>query len=134
MQPSLCSVHPDDPVELAAELMDWEAVRHVPVEGPQGEFVGLVTWDNVRQHFASRPLEGARGVELSCAVADIMCRDVYTVSPETTTEEALAMIQRHALGCLPVVVDGQMIALLTESDIRGSSLASRPLRDSGEKH
>ena len=43
MQTDLLAVQPDDPVELVADLMSWERVRHVPVEDAKGMLVGLVT-------------------------------------------------------------------------------------------
>src|SRR6185369_17187073 len=43
MSTDLFTVRPDDLVDLAASVMDWRHVRHVPVEDDQGRLVGLVT-------------------------------------------------------------------------------------------
>src|SRR4030095_9957232 len=43
MSTDLFTVRPDDLVELAASVMDWQHVRHVPVEDEQGRLVGLIT-------------------------------------------------------------------------------------------
>ena len=44
MQTDIFTVQPDDPVELVAELMGWERIRHVPVEDEKGRLVGLVSY------------------------------------------------------------------------------------------
>src|SRR6185295_19948016 len=58
MQTDLIIVHPSDPIELAADIMSWERIRHLPVEDEHGNFVGLVTSRAVLKHFANLP--GAR--------------------------------------------------------------------------
>ena len=37
------TVHPEDLVDLAASVMEWEHIRHVPVEDTDGRLVGLVS-------------------------------------------------------------------------------------------
>ena len=53
MQTDLLTVQPDDPVELVADIMSWERIRHVPVEDDAGKLVGLVTSRAVLRHFAN---------------------------------------------------------------------------------
>ena len=48
-----------------------------------------------------------------------MRRDLLTVTPDTLTVDAIALMRRHRVGCLPVVQDGQIVALLTEEDFMG---------------
>ena len=43
MATDLFTVQPDDPVEIVANLMSWERIRHVPVEDKEHRLVGLVT-------------------------------------------------------------------------------------------
>ena len=43
MTSDLFTVHPEDIVDLAASVMDWEHVRHVPVEDRAGRLVGIVS-------------------------------------------------------------------------------------------
>ena len=48
-----------------------------------------------------------------------MRRDILTVSPDTLTVDAIALMRRQRVGCLPVVEDGHIVALLTEEDFMG---------------
>ena len=43
MSTDLFTLRPTDLVDLAASLMDWRHIRHVPVEDEKGHLVGLVT-------------------------------------------------------------------------------------------
>jgi CBS domain-containing protein len=110
MSTDLFTVHPEDLIDLAASVMDWEHLRHVPVEDHEGHLVGLVTHRQllrqVSQGQAGRPV----------AVREIMNPDPITVSPETTTLEALDLMRSSKLGCLPVVQDTKLVGLVTESD------------------
>ena len=54
MSVELFTVHPEDPVDLVANIMDWERVRHVPVEDDLGRLVGVVSYRSVLKCF-SRP-------------------------------------------------------------------------------
>jgi len=126
MQTEVVTVQPDDPVELAADLMSWERIRHLPVEDGSGKLVGLVTSRAVLRHFAAlakRPSErdvseAGKGQE-SVPVERIMRRDLLTVSPDTSTLDAIALMRRQRVGCLPVVQDGHIVALVTEEDFMG---------------
>ena len=147
MQTDLFIVHPGDPIELAADIMSWERIRHLPVEDEGGKLVGLVTSRAVLRHFANLPgartesqialprsdsstsliAEIARSHErsqepsgaLPVTVADVMQRDLVTVSPETWTLDAIALMRRHRIGCLPVVKDGRIVAMVMEEDFMG---------------
>lgn len=118
MQTDVLTVHADDPIELVADLMSWERIRHVPVEDEKGRLVGLVTSRAVLRYFAEIAKKGARSDERT-TVSSIMRRDILTVSPDTLTVDAIALMRRQRVGCLPVVEDGHIVALLTEEDFMG---------------
>jgi len=116
MQTDVLTVHEDDPVELVADLIAWERIRHVPVEDESGKLVGLVTSRAVLRHFAE---VAKNGETRSVAVSEIMKRELLTVTPETLTVDAIALMRRQRVGCLPVVQDGHIVALVTEEDFMG---------------
>jgi CBS domain-containing protein len=134
MQTDLITVHPGDPIELAADIMSWERIRHLPVEDEGGRLVGLLTYRAVLRHYANLPgartdssmsLEmAAKAVDpmvpsLPVLVGDVMRREVVTVSPDTWTLDAIALMRRHRIGCLPVVKDGRIVAMVMEEDFMG---------------
>src|SRR5690606_13909584 len=119
MQTDIFTVQADDAVELVADLMGWERIRHVPVEDGKGVFLGLVSYRSVLRYFNEREKQGQRGDAASTPVSDIMRRDVITVTPDTPTLEAIALMKRYRIGCLPVVQDGHLVAMLSEEHFMG---------------
>lgn len=113
MSTDLFTVRPDDLVDLAASVMDWRHVRHVPVEDDQGRLVGLVT-HRALLHLLSKGMHPQ--AEKTLTVRDVMKTDPLTVTSSTSTLEALEMMQCNKIGCLPVVDDGKLVGILTSYD------------------
>ena len=112
MTTDLFTVRPDDLVDLAASVMDWEHVKHIPVEDNDGCLLGLVTHRSLLRLIA----RGARN-EDPVVVRDIMIKDPTTISPETPTLDAMNQMRDQRFGCLPVVDDGKLVGIITQSDL-----------------
>lgn len=125
MTTDLFTVHEDEPIELVANLMDWKRVRHIPVENEQGGLVGLVSCFEVLRQLERNQSEGTVA---SLAVSAIMNREPLTVAPETKTLEAIALMRRERVDCLPVVKQSRLVGILTERDFIG--VAARLLEQS----
>lgn len=113
MATDLFTVRPDDIVDFAASLMEWRYVRHVPVEDDSGQLLGLVSHRQLLRLIA-------RGLDRDgepVTVRDIMRPNPMTVSPETTTVEAIRLMRENRLSCLPVVEAGKLVGLVTEYDL-----------------
>ena len=52
MTTELFTVHEDDTVDLVMTLMDWEHIRHVPVEDEAHRLVGIVSYRSLLSHLA----------------------------------------------------------------------------------
>ena len=52
----------------------------------------------------------------SVTVREVMKCDPITVSPETPTLEALGIMRRSKVGCLPVVENGRLVGIVTAYD------------------
>jgi CBS domain-containing protein/gamma-glutamyl:cysteine ligase YbdK (ATP-grasp superfamily) len=115
MTTDLFTVRPEDLVDLAASMMDWEHIRHVPVEDDDGRLVGLVSHRALLRLVA----RGLRRVDDEpVAVKEIMRPDPVTVTPATTTLEAMRTMRNEGVGCLPVVeADQKLVGIVTERDL-----------------
>lgn len=108
------TVHDDEPVELVLRLMDWNGVRHIPVEDPDHRLLGLVTEKSLNRYF----IERTRHDEVATtAVREIMEKTPATVTPETATLEAIRRLQDTDAGCLPVVADNRLVGVVEERDM-----------------
>lgn len=126
MATDLFTVHSDDIVDLAASMMEWEHLRHVPVEDGEGRLVGLVTHRALLRILA----RGEQDRE-PVTVDAVMERSPVTCTPEATTLEAIALMQKHKISCLPVVRDGKLVGIVTEHDFfeMSAPLLERWLKD-----
>jgi CBS domain-containing protein len=125
MLTDIYTVRPDDPIALVAELMQWERARYVPVEDDRGRLVGLVSLRGVMRHL-TRTSQIDNTVQ-SAPVSTIMRTELITVTPDTSTREAIALMRKNRIGALPVVQGDHIVAMLTEEEFLG--LASKMLND-----
>ncbi len=113
MSRDLFSVRPGDIVDFAAAVMEWEHIRHVPVEDDEGRLVGLVTHRDLLRMVARRDAEDGQ-----VPIAQIMQRDVLTIPPDALTLDAIRLMRERGVGCLPVVrEDGHLEGMVTEQDL-----------------
>ena len=111
MTTDLFTVNQDELVDLVAAMMDWEHIRHVPVEDNEHRLVGLVTHRNI-----IRLMARGEAKDRPVPVSEVMHTKVYTVTPETSSLEAIALMREHKIACLPVCDDGVLVGILTERD------------------
>ena len=99
---------PDAAVEEALTLLATERIRHLPVvEGRR--VVGIVS---------DRDLLAASGADArGRSLGEVMGTSVATVSPEDTLVTASVEMNARKLGCLPVVDNGELVGMLTETDL-----------------
>jgi CBS domain-containing protein len=112
MSTQLLTVRPEDLVDLAASMMDWEKIRHVPVEDDEGRLVGIVSHRAILRLVA----RGQGGTD-QVVVKDIMRRDPVKVTPQTPTVEAMKLMRDRAVGSLPVVEGDKLVGIVTEHDL-----------------
>ncbi len=113
MTTDVFTMHPEDLVDLAAQVMEWEHIRHVPVEDREGRLLGLVTHRTLLRELS----RSGRSGQGSVAIGDVMTKNAVTVRPDTSTLEAIEIMREHKIGCLPVVSEDQrLVGIVTEHD------------------
>jgi CBS domain-containing protein len=113
MSTDLFTLRPNDLVDLAASVMDWRHIRHVPVEDDDGRLVGLVTHRGLLR-VMNRGSASREGKPLT--VREIMKANPTSVSSATPSLEAIEIMRVSKIGCLPVVDDGQLVGIVTSYD------------------
>ncbi len=121
------------PVLEAANLMKEKRIERLPVDD-NGKLKGIVTKDRVLRASPSMAtslsLHEIHYLFAKLTVGEIMQRDVQTVSPDTTVENAVRLAQEKRVGCLPVVEDGRVVGIITTNDF--FYLVLNPLLGIGE--
>ena len=113
MTTQLFTVQEDELLEMVAFLMERNQIRHVPVEDEQNRLVGLVSYRSILRMASDMGNEGDKG---TTPVKTIMERDPVCVTPETSTLEAIDMMRKNAVSCLPVLKGEKLVGLVTEAD------------------
>ena len=124
MTRELVTVGPKISIAEAAGIMAHRRIRRLlvvdPAHGGQ-HLLGILSSTDVLHAappevnpFAALVTPTARSHD---EVAHIMRRDPLTVTPETAIEVAAELMKERKIGALPVVRDGKLIGLITESDI-----------------
>jgi len=128
MSTDLYTVRPDDIVDFAASLMDWRHIRHIPVENDDGELIGLLSHRALLRLVA----EGRVGGDHKVTVREIMTSNPVTVDSDATTADAIRLMRKAQVACLPVVDKGKLLGLVTEHDLIlvASHLLERYLEES----
>lgn len=128
MNRDVVTVGPDDSFRTAMHLIRQKGIRHLPVvEGKR--LVGIVTDRDLRQASPS----GATGLGIhelhyileKLTVREIMAKQVVTIRPDQTVEEAALLLLAHRIGGLPVVQDGELAGIITETDLLQALLQLR---------
>jgi acetoin utilization protein AcuB len=104
----------------ALSLMKEKRIRRFPVVKGR-RLVGIVTWTDLMRASPS-PATSLTVWEIpyllmKAPISEVMTRAVITVAPGATIEEAAVLMRRHKIGGLPVVEQGAVVGVVTESDI-----------------
>ncbi|MCB0328866.1 MAG: CBS domain-containing protein [Bdellovibrionales bacterium] len=122
MTTDLYTVSEEESIELVANLMDWNKIRHVLVEDEDHNLTGIVSYRAILRHFANM---SSVNEKVTVPVKDLMRTNPQTITPETSTLDALKMMREQQIACLPVTKDGKLIGVVTEADF--ASLAGELL-------
>lgn len=104
----------------AQKIMKEKNIRRLCVT-KKGKLVGIVTYHDLLKASPS-PATSLSVWEINylwgkMKVSDVMARDPLTLTPETTFEEAVLLGQQRKIGSFPVLENGELVGITTESDI-----------------
>jgi CBS domain-containing protein len=114
-----CSIDAEKPVSYAAKMMRDENVGLAPiVEGDK--LVGTLTDRDI----ATRVVAEGKNPD-STTAREVASRDVVTVTPEQSLDDALRLMAQHQVRRLPVVEDGErLVGVVAQADIAQHADAS----------
>jgi acetoin utilization protein AcuB len=120
MSTNVVTVTEGTSIHDARKIMEAHKIRRLPVM-KKDKLVGLVTKHMLLEASPS-PATSLSIHELhyllaKMTVKDIMVKKPYTISPDMPAEEALHLGQEMGYGAFPVVEDGRLVGIVTESDI-----------------
>ncbi len=114
------SLHPENKVYEAEELMHKYKISGVPIVDNNGYLVGIIT---------NRDMRFLTGMDM--AISDVMTREDLVTAPEGTThDEAQEILRRRKIEKLPIVdKEGKLSGLITIKDIQKASKYPNSAKD-----
>ncbi len=120
MSRPVITLTPDMPIHDALDLFKKERIRRAPVV-KDGKLVGIVSEKDLLNASPS-PATTLSIWEMhyllsKITVSEVMTRNVITVTEDTPIEEAARIMADNKIGGLPVMRDGQVVGIITETDL-----------------
>jgi acetoin utilization protein AcuB len=123
MTRKLVSIAPNDSVEVAVQLLRRRGIRHLLVL-KQGRLVGIVSDRDIKRALdparTRKKLLGIGGLYFliePILVREIMTPDPVTIGSDATPQAAAQTLVTERFGALPVVEDGKLVGIITETDL-----------------
>jgi acetoin utilization protein AcuB len=127
----------DDSMKTAMDTLKDREIRHLPVLKGGAKLVGILTETDIKQASPS-PATALEIREVyylldKIKVKQIMTKRPYTISPTAPIEEAAMVMRDKKIGCLPVMEEGRLVGILTETDILDAFIESMGVRGPGHR-
>ncbi|NLE45199.1 MAG: CBS domain-containing protein [Chloroflexi bacterium] len=120
MTPNPITVSPDTTFPEAFRIIRERGIRYLPVLDKKGVLVGIITQSDLLR---ASPSEATTLTvfEMNYLLARLQVKEVMsrpiTVSEDAPIEEAARLMVEKGIGCLPVMRNGELVGIITETDI-----------------
>lgn len=135
MKRDLVTVTPGATLEEAARLLNSHRIHHLPVVEEVDRLVGIVSDTDLRNATLDGMFGGADGGDSGRPVTagEIMTRDVVTLSPGDTLDDAMLVLTHERIGALPVVEGERLVGIVTKADILSALVSSLDIGGLGSR-
>lgn len=104
------TIQEETSIQDAIVLMKENRIRHLPVVDRKKKLTGWVTLSDLKQGLMPSMLGDV-------SLADLVNRNPLTVSPDDDIEVAAKLVYKHKISGMPVVKDGELVGVITETDL-----------------
>ena len=117
MTTELITVPPSASLAEARSLMQDNRIHHLPVVTEDDTLVGLLTLTDLLASTDSKLRDSDSRIHASdICIREVMVTDVITVDERASLRQAALFIEKHKIGCLPVLSDGKLRGIITDTD------------------
>ncbi len=110
-----CVVRPDSDPLGAMALMKARRCRHMPVVDKDQHVVGIVTRADIQLFLSTSESPGV--IKRQHRVQQMMTTQVVTTEPGCPIEAAARKMVEHQVSGLPVIEEGKLVGIITQTDI-----------------
>jgi len=119
----------------ATLLLKQHRIRRLPVVDEEGKLLGILSKEDLINGLPSiiDPLkdDAERVLATQVKVTSLMTADPITLSPADPLEKGARFMRRNKIGGIPVVEDGTLVGIITESDIFQAFMEVMGLEEEG---
>ena len=120
MMGSPVTLRPEDTLDLANDIISLARIRHIPVL-EDGRLIGILTERDLMGG-AAPAIFGMKQKSKSALlktyqIKDFMKKKVITVGPDASIKDAVRLMIRKKIGCLPVLEGPKLAGIVTETDM-----------------
>jgi CBS domain-containing protein len=120
MQTKIVTIGVNERLSTVEDIMTLGRVRHMPVVHG-GKLLGVVSQRDLLRaslsEIGSFGSEERRAFLHAVEIAQVMSSPPITIAPHASIREAAKLMADHKIGCLPVIEDGELAGLVTETDV-----------------
>lgn len=133
MKRGLVTVTPGATLEEAARLLTAHRIHHLPVVVEGDRLAGILSDTDLRNATldgiggGADPSDSGRPV----TAGEIMTRELVTLSPGDTLDDAMLVLSRQRIGALPVVEGDRLVGIVTKADILSALLSTLDIEGLG---
>ncbi|MGY3570584.1 CBS domain-containing protein [Vibrio paucivorans] len=118
----------------AKHMMEALDIRHIPVVDADRQLLGIITQRDIlsAQESSLQKLPSENSYTLATPLNDVMHTSIMTASPFAGLKESAKYMQKHKVGCLPVVDKGELVGIITDSDFVSIAINLLELQEDSE--
>lgn len=110
----------NDTLQLVQDIMNLGRVRHFPVL-EDGEVVGVMSQRDLYKASLGSVMKYGEKAQRefldTIAVKEVMKYPPITIAPQASVQEAARLMLKEKIGCLPVLDNGELAGIVTETDM-----------------
>jgi acetoin utilization protein AcuB len=115
------TIHQDQTLRQALEIMESHNFRHLPVLNSDRQLVGIISDRDCRMALNSPYILRERWQDEALAdqlrVRTMMTPAPIVIEPEAEADEAARLMLNNRVSCLPVIRSETLVGIVTTSDI-----------------
>jgi CBS domain-containing protein len=120
MRTNVVTIPADDNLWIVKEIMEFGDTRHLPVVR-LGELVGVVSQRDLLRASLSNviglPANEQKVFLEGVKISEVMSTPPIWIEGNATVQRAARTMAQKKIGCLPVLDDGKLIGIVTETDV-----------------
>jgi len=117
MTTEVITILPSASLAEARALMREHRIHHLPVVDEDDSLIGIMSLtDLLASTDSSLRNDDSRIHAADICIREVMVADVATVDERASLRQAALFLEKHKIGCLPVVRDEKLTGIITDTD------------------